>query len=67
MSYNTNDARIEQTWEIEEALRTRDCMALFRLAALLKEQGDDEEASILKDTARRIEREDSMYDELNNN
>lgn len=67
MSYHTHDAEIDQASSIGEALQTRDSEALFLLAGILKEQGDDEEAERLHTIARTIEKEDWAHDEHNDN
>ena len=67
MSYSIKDAQIEQDEAIFEALNNRDSIALFQLAVILKEQGDDEQAERLLKTARSIEAGDWAYDESINN
>jgi hypothetical protein len=67
MSYSINEAKNDQTLDIDLALQTRDSEALYHWARIVKEQGDDEKAEALRDTARRIDREDMSYDEARDN
>lgn len=67
MSYSPKAAIDEQTAAIDEALQTRDSEALYQLADIVKEQGEDELAETLLKTAKTIDREESLYDEANNN
>lgn len=52
----------ERDTEIYEALNTRDSEALYTLASLEKEEGNDEEAEKLIKIARKIDHEDQSYD-----
>ena len=63
MSYSIKDAIDERNHEVDEALQTRDSEALYTLASLYKEEGDDEMAEKLTSIAKRIDREDNAYDE----
>jgi len=67
MSYSINEAKNDQALDIDLALQLRDSSALYTLAAQVKEQGDDEHAEVLRDIARRIDREDMAYDEARDN
>jgi len=67
MSYSHQEARYELDNRIEEALHSRNTEALSELADIIKEQGDDETAEMLKTTARRLNNEDWSYDESINN
>lgn len=48
---------------IVAAINSRDSEALVKLAQIVKEQGDDEQAEDLLAEAKRIEKEDWAYDE----
>lgn len=63
MSLELHDRQIE----IKEALETRDSEALYTLARLEKEDGQDEYAESLQIHARRIDKEDAAYDEERDN
>ena len=63
MSYSVRQAKDEREQEVSEAMQTRDSEALYRLASLYKEEGDDEGAEMLLFTARKIEREDTQGDQ----
>jgi hypothetical protein len=63
MSYTIQEARLEQDMNIVDAIVTRDSEALYQLAGIVKEQGDDEEAERLQTIARQIDREDSQQDQ----
>ena len=52
----------ERDTEIYEALNTRDSEALYTLASLEKEEGNDEEAEKLIKIARKIDDQDQAYD-----
>jgi hypothetical protein len=67
MSYSISEAKNDQALDIDLALQTRDSEALYHWARIVKEQGEDEYAQILKDAARRIDREDMSYDEARDN
>ena len=56
--------REERDTEIYEALNTRDSEALYTLANIEKEEGNDEEAEKLIKVARKIDDEDQAYDAL---
>lgn len=62
MSYSIQYANAEQTQAIVAAINSRDSEALYRLAGIMKEQGDDENAEALLTEARKIEKEDWAYD-----
>ena len=53
----------ERDQDIFDALQTRDSSELRRLANLSKGDGEDEQADLLLDAAKRIDREDWSYDE----
>lgn len=57
-----NQSKDERQLDIELALMTRDSEALYRLASLEKEEGNDEVAEDLQAHAKRIDREDWAYD-----
>jgi hypothetical protein len=63
MSYSPRHAQTERDQEVTEALQTRDSGALYRLAGLYKEEGEDEYAETLIMAAKKIDREDWAYDE----
>ena len=67
MSYSIDKARDERQVEISDALRTRDSEALYHLAGLEKEEGNDEVAEELYKQAKKIDREDWAYDEAKDN
>lgn len=60
MSYTIQEAQLEQDKEINEALDKRDSEALYQLAQILKEQGDDEQAESLLITAKQIDQEEDI-------
>lgn len=59
MSISTTD----RDQDIFNALHTRDSEELRRLASLCKGDGEDEQADLLLDAAKRVDREDWSYDE----
>ena len=65
--YTTQEINMDRSIEVHEAVDTRDSSALFRLARLEKEEGNDEFAESLYQLARRIDREDMAYDEMRDN
>lgn len=67
MSYSIQYATAEQEQEIVNAINSRDCEALFKLADIIKEQGDDENAEALLTEAKRFEKEDWMFDQERDN
>lgn len=62
MSYSIYEASAEQQQAIVAAINSRDSEALYQLAQIVKEQGDDEQAEDLLTEARKIEKEDWAYD-----
>lgn len=67
MSYSITHSKMERVQEIEEALGTRDMEKLFKLAEKESKEGNDEYAEILRDNAKRIDREDWQFDEARDN
>lgn len=67
MSYSMKEANEERSQEVTTALQTRDSEALYQLAALYKEEGEDEYAETLLMAAKKIDREDWAYDEAKDN
>lgn len=63
MSYSIREASAEFTQMIVAAINSRDSEALVKLAQIVKEQGDDEQAEDLLTEAKRIEKENWAYDE----
>ena len=59
--------REERDTEIYEALNTRDSEALYTLASLEKEEGNNEEAERLLKAAKRIDDEDMSFDRERDN
>jgi len=62
MSYSEQEARWEREEEITKAMETSDSEALYQLAALEKEEGNDETAAELIRVARMIDKADWAYD-----
>lgn len=62
MSYSIREAGAEQQQAIVAAINSRDSEALYNLAQIVKEQGDDEQAEVLLTEAKKIDREDWAYD-----
>ena len=62
MSTSPQTSKTERNTEIYKALNTRDSEALYTLASLEKEEGNDEEAEKLIKIARKIDDEDQSYD-----
>ena len=62
MSYSDNEARWEREEAIARALETSDSEALYQLAELEQEEGNDETAEELIKTAKMIDRNDWAYD-----
>lgn len=67
MSYSIDKAKDERQLEIEEAINARNSEALYHLAGLEKEEGNDEVAEDLLTRAKKIDREDWAYDEAKDN
>lgn len=67
MSYSHKEANQEQDEAIFNALDTRDSEALYQLAQVVKEQGDDEQAETLLRVAKRIDEEDGAFDNNRDN
>jgi len=67
MSYSHQEAQLERDEAIFNALDTRDSEALYQLAGILKEEGDDEQAAHLLKVARRIDDEDQAFDQERDN
>lgn len=67
MSYTLKEAKGERENDILLALSTRDSEALYHLANLTKEEGDDETAETLIKTAKRIDNEDWAFDRERDN
>jgi hypothetical protein len=67
MSYSHKEASMEQDEAIFNALDTRDSEALYQLASLLKEQGEDENAERLIKVAKTIDEEDNAFDNNRDN
>ena len=63
MSYSEQEARWEREEEITKALETGDSEALYQLAALEKEEGNDEQAAELLRVAKMIDANDMAYDQ----
>jgi hypothetical protein len=62
MSYSEQEARWEREEEIAKAMETSDSEALYQLAGLEKEEGNDEVAAELIRVARMIDNADWAYD-----
>ena len=62
MSYSEQEARWEREEEIAKAMETSDSEALYQLAGLEKEEGNDEVAAELIRVARMIDKADWAYD-----
>lgn len=67
MSYAIIEAKNEEMNAIETAIKQRDVEGLFRLARIAKKAGNDEFAEILIDNAKKIDREDGVFDEERDN
>lgn len=67
MSYSHKEANQEQDEAIFNAIDTRDSEALYQLAQILKEQGDDEQAEHLLKVAKKIDEEDNAFDNNRDN
>lgn len=67
MSYAIIEAKNEEMNAIETAIKQRDVEGLFRLARIAKKAGNDEFAEILIDNAKKIDREDWVFDEERDN
>jgi len=63
MSYSIAQAQDERTKEISLAIFTRDSEAVYRLARIVKDEGDDQLAHLLLTEAKKIDQEDSQEDE----
>ena len=57
MSYSIQEAINDRQLDIECAIMTEDSEALFQLAQIVKEEGNDEQAEQLLAIARRINEE----------
>lgn len=64
MSYSIAQARTEQDNMIIDAIVTRDSEALYQIAGIVKEQGEDEEAERLLTIAKQIDWEDAQADQV---
>lgn len=64
MSYSIAQARSEQDNMIIDAIVTRDSEALYQIAGIVKEQGEDEEAERLLTIAKQIDWEDAQADQV---
>lgn len=62
MSYSEQEARWEREEAIALAMETSDSEALYQLASLEKEEGNDETATELIRVAKMIDRNDWAYD-----
>lgn len=62
MSYSEQEARWEREEEIAKALETSDSEALYQLAGLEQEEGNDEQAAELRRVAKMIDKNDWAYD-----
>jgi len=62
MSCSHQEAQLERDEAIFNALDTRDSEALYQLAGLEKEEGNDEQAAELIRVARMIDKADWAYD-----
>ena len=62
MSYSDLEARWEREEEIAKAMEAGDSEALYQLAGLEKEEGNDETAAELIRVARMIDKADWAYD-----
>ena len=67
MSYSPKQAKDERYEEVIEALQTRDTEALYHLAGLYKEEGEDEMAETLQFAAKKFDAEEWAYDEAKDN
>lgn len=62
MSYSIYEASAEQQQAIVAAINSRDSEALYQLAQIVKEQGDDEQAEALLTEARKMDTEEGTED-----
>jgi hypothetical protein len=62
MSYSHKQAKDERDQEVTEVLQARDTEALYHLAGLYKEEGEDEQAEVLLFAAKKFDDEDWAYD-----
>lgn len=67
MSHSPKQAIDDREQEVFEALNSKDSEAIYHLADLFKEEGEDERAEELLKIARRWNDEDWSYDESINN
>lgn len=61
--YTTQEAKIERSIEVKNAVENRDIKALFRLAKLEKSEQNDEFAESLQQLAQRYKAQDRTEDE----
>ena len=64
MSYSLKQAKDERDVEVTEALQTRDTEALYHLAGLYKEEGEDEIAETLQFAAKKMDAVDAQEDQV---
>lgn len=67
MSYSEQEARWEREEEITKALETADSEALYQLAGLEQEEGNDEQAAELRRVAKMIDNNDLAFDRARDN
>lgn len=67
MSYTKWDAKAEFESMVDNVLETRDVEGAHKLADILAEMGDEEEADKFFHLACKWEREDNYHDESNGN
>lgn len=65
--YSIIEAVGEREAEVINAINTRDSEALYTLAGLYKEEGEDEMADTLRAEAKKIDREDDSFDQFRDN
>jgi hypothetical protein len=58
MSYLNQKAKGEREEAVQQALQSRDSEALYKLAELYKEEGEDEYAETLRFAAKKVDQED---------
>jgi hypothetical protein len=58
MSYSNQEAKGEREEAIQIALQSQDSEALYKLAEMYKEEGDDAYAETLRYAAKKIDAED---------
>ena len=64
MSYLNQKAKGEREEAVQQALQSRDSEALYHLAGLYKEEGDDEYAETLIMAAKKIDADDAQEDQV---